>query len=1241
MNNKFTHLVTLVITIIFSLILSGCNGGGSQNSFSAYSKQVSLAQASNRTALLVNANSSISPIEIYGIYVPVGTWNGTIVKYRDCDASSCSFNSVNTKNLTLNEAQFSNVEVFTIWTNSGDNVGGNGQLLYANHPDSTKWWRPSASSGNSYISSGGYSMADYNYYDSADFSISSEFSVPPCDNPGMLGISSTLFGVGQSCWSNFSIQNIGNIGGNLQMTFASADYYSSTGGYVNFGNLHFNMNVTPATAPNIAIIPEQSSINLQQGNAATANSTTFDFTNQSSYPLHIDNLAAPAGFVKDSDGCGTLLAANSTCRVSGHVLPVNTIGTTQIVYSMTGHDDYGHSQTYQSQPLTVNVSKASPPLVTTALNNSNRVVLSFQSQSPTAGLQFTFTNTSAGNITITGLAGGDYIYPDYSKTIAANLTLDSNGCAGATLAQNQSCTISAHFFGNVIGSGYSNCVLSYLDQYGNSWSSNSINAKWTVDPNTTKPVIYQSPYFVVTDIESQGWAGSNSLTGVAIGSTGYKGYTLYNISGTDIDASKLNYTVAPNLASSELAIDYSQTKTPCTVQLSNGGLGGAMQGTIKSNTKQCDIIFKYTPTAASEAGTVSWASSFPDMVKQYTKLMLQKAGAKLHNAYNDTVNTISSMSYSAKASLHIHLIGGAYGGQFWSSDDQHWYMSQVPGVDHRQCVNGPSGHTLCVGAFGSAIYTSDESGLNWTSANTNQTESLNAVAVDINHSTYVAVGDNGIILAMNDATPNTWMKGNSGTSGRLTSVAFGLGHFVAVSPDSSSLWLSQGSGTSMTWNVITAANPFSAITFDGSQFIAVGANGQVATSADGTTWSTGKAWMDSAATIPVTKNLVSVGYNNGAYAAISSDGVSLASADGKTWFYRSTLPQTLNSIAPVFTSGQTGFIVSGLNYVAFTTDLQHFVPLFAPNGYNMFSAILSPDQSTMIYVGNSGRIIRDVLINGMFSTEPHVLFPYQINQSVNAYAYDGNATVVGVGNGGMIETSSDGKSWNYVESVGTTAFMKQVLYVNGQFVAVGNGQALTSANGHNWNIHSLPAGHVYFDEDSDNNVIVGIGKLGDPYTSTKPAISYSSDNGVSWNDVSSQFGGATDLRAIAHGSSGFVTIDSGSRIYTSPDGKTWSGPMATAMPTVNGMVYGNGTYVAASTGAIYTSADMKNWSKCSGSDLSNYTFYGVDQVGTNSEFIAVGTLGTIVDVKMNGTAATCTLQQTNSSVQLFNYQYIN
>lgn len=1060
--------------------------------------------------------------------------------------------------------------------------------------------------------------------------------------PQTLGCDSVVFSRTVTYYS-------GDLGGvnsceiTLNIQPASGDY-----GTINIGTSfmvgsvfnNLDVNINGFIPPNIVISPEQSSINLQQGVSSASNSTTFDFSNQSSYPLHIDNLASPAGFIKDSDGCGTLLAANSTCKVAGHVLPITAIGTTQIIYSMTGHDDYGHSQTYQSQPLTVNVTKAPPPNVTTTLNNPNRIVTPFQNQSPSAGLQFTFTNTSAGNITITGLNSGDYIYPDYSKTIAANLNLDNNSCAGATLAQNQSCTISSHFFGNVIGSGYSNYVLSYNDQYGNIWATNSINARWTVDPNTNKPIIFQSPYFVVTDIESQGWAGSNSLAGIAVGSVGYKGYTLYNISGTDIDTSKLSYLVVPNLVQSELALDKTQTNNPCQVSLSNGGQSGTLTGVISSTTKQCDIIFKYSPTSASENGSVTWSSNFPDMIKQHMMLILHNAGVKLHNAYTDTVNMISNMLYSAKPSLHIHLIGGAYGGQYWSSDDQNWTMSQVPGVEYHQCVNGQTEHVLCVGAYGGVIYTTDESGLTWTSANTNQAESLNSVAVDLNNRIYVAVGNNGTILAMNDVTPNTWIKFASGTSGKLTSVAFGLGHFVIVSPDSSSVWVSQGSGTSMTWNVVTTANPFTSITFDGNKFIAVGVGGHVATSSTGSSWSVGSAWMESAETTPVTKNLVSVAYNNGVYAAISADGVSLASTDGKTWFYRSTLSYTLNTISPVFTSGETGFIVSGKNYVAFTTDMQHFTALYNPNGYNMFSAVVTTDEDVVIYVGNSGRIIRDILQNGMFSTTPRVLFPPQINQSVNAYAYDGNATIVGVGNGGMVETSTDGKLWNF-ESSGTTAFMKQVLFVNNTFVAVGNGQAITSNSGYNWTVHNLPVNHSYVDEDSDNNVIVGVGKLGNPYTSTQAAIGYSADNGVTWNDLSNQLSGATDLRAIAHGSSGFVTIDSASKIYTSADGKTWSGPIATGMPLVNGMVYGNGTYVAAATGAIYTSSDMKTWTKCGGDDLSRYTFYGVDQVGTNSEFIAVGTFGTIVDIKTNGASATCIVQQTNSSIQLFNYQYIN
>jgi hypothetical protein len=166
--------------------------------------------------------------------------------------------------------------------------------------------------------------------------------------------------------------------------------------------------------------------------------------------------------------------------------------------------------------------------------------------------------------------------------------------------------------------------------------------------------------------------------------------------------------------------------------------------------------------------------------------------------------------------------------------------------------------------------------------------------------------------------------------------------------------------------------------------------------------------------------------------------------------------------------------------------------------------------------------------------------PAPTGNAMRAVAHGANAYVA-VGNGGSILYSDDGSAWSLARAGGPGEALEAVVYGNGVFVAVGQGGAVwRSADGRQWT------------------------------RSTNPTT--------------------TSLRAVAHGSAGFVACGD-LTLITSQDGVTWTAVDSGVTPGVfgprlQGVAFGNGVYAvwvdidpigATSSAAVLTSVDAATW----------------------------------------------------------------
>jgi len=214
-------------------------------------------------------------------------------------------------------------------------------------------------------------------------------------------------------------------------------------------------------------------------------------------------------------------------------------------------------------------------------------------------------------------------------------------------------------------------------------------------------------------------------------------------------------------------------------------------------------------------------------------------------------------------------------------------------------------------------------------------------------------------------------------------VAVGDNGTILTSPDGTT-WTKRTSGTSEYLRGVTSGNGL---------FVTVGFFGTILTSPDGITWTE--------RTSGIFRNLYGVTSGNGLFVTVGESGTILTSPDGNSWTKRTS--GTYNSLYDV-TYGNNKFVTVGKS-----------------------GTILTSSDGTTWTSRTSGT-----------------------NVGLNGVTY-GNGLFVTVGWNGTILTSPDGISWTQRTSGSQQFDLYGLTYGNGLFVTVGeSGTILTSPDGNSW-----------------------------------------------------------------------------------------------------------------------------------------------------------------------------------------------
>jgi len=226
----------------------------------------------------------------------------------------------------------------------------------------------------------------------------------------------------------------------------------------------------------------------------------------------------------------------------------------------------------------------------------------------------------------------------------------------------------------------------------------------------------------------------------------------------------------------------------------------------------------------------------------------------------------------------------------------------------------------------------------------------------------------------------------------------------------------------------------------GTVFVAVGANGAMYSSTDGTAWT--------ALNFTVTSNLNAAVYG-GNYVAVGAGGVILFSSDAITWTQRTS--GTANSLNAVTTNGGSVYVAVGANGTILNSgDGQNWTVVNSGTTNNLYGVAYG--NGLYLAVGANGTL----LISGDATNWSVATSQTTLDLKGAAYGALVDPTTgtitnqyVALGNAGTLVTSNDGTTWTARPAIAANNLAK-VTYAT-QFIAVGSGGGIfTSSNGTTW-----------------------------------------------------------------------------------------------------------------------------------------------------------------------------------------------
>jgi len=429
--------------------------------------------------------------------------------------------------------------------------------------------------------------------------------------------------------------------------------------------------------------------------------------------------------------------------------------------------------------------------------------------------------------------------------------------------------------------------------------------------------------------------------------------------------------------------------------------------------------------------------------------------------------------------------------------------------------------------------------------------------------------DNGRDWTAGDAV-NRWdLRSVTGSPSRWIAV----GHRPATSAQARDTGTIESSSDGRTWNAVAVGDipALNSVTWTGSQFVAVGAQGALLTSLDGL------AWTRRASVTNLELNAVAA--SGAKIVAVGVTGVMVTSETGEFWETAEVGGNNKPMLNGVAWTGSR-FVAVGAGTMKTSENGNTWVPVTIPNlTIPWLYGVVSSGQQTLAW--SSGKILSstDGYLWSVITPGP-TSFPSDIVWAGTQF--------VAARNGGLEGMSSlDGRDWAPMTfgSRLTKADLSGVQLGTDRLVAVGRELvsnsviapvALTSTNGETWSIAQTVGNGEWLAVSGNSQLLVAVGANGTVATST---------NGTTWTARSS--GVTQRLLDVTWSGAQFVAAGEAGTIITSSDGVTWQTRMNnTVFAMFHRVIHTDLRWIVLgqksiggnnSESVIYTSTDGAQW----------------------------------------------------------------
>lgn len=521
-------------------------------------------------------------------------------------------------------------------------------------------------------------------------------------------------------------------------------------------------------------------------------------------------------------------------------------------------------------------------------------------------------------------------------------------------------------------------------------------------------------------------------------------------------------------------------------------------------------------------------------------------GVKWHR--QTSVATILDIAYGDGFFVAV----GVGGRIIVSEDGVNWSRRESGTSVTLTCIVYGQNRFVVGGRLGKVL--SSVNGITWQRQDIEATISLQDIAFGAEK--FVAIAEGGRILLSADGL--VWREQNIDKvrfySDAYFAITYADDRFVVVGSSSRSYVspvLVSRNGTHWEKYNSNLFQPLIDITYGAGQFVAVGYNGAITTSRDGSLWD---------ARVLGTNDFKGVAYGDGKFVVVGDSSTVLSSTDSLSW----PLPSsgTSNSL-PAAAFGDGTFAVGG-NEGTILTSTDGYSWIYRTTGVT--------DDFRFIIYGN-GRFValaQDKMVTSADATGSG--WSYKSSRVVgylSSMAY-GNGMFIGVGSSGLVLKSTDGVTWGRQVS-GTTRHLNHVIFRNNEFLAIGQGAILASTNGIAWKEYDSNLPEFLKSVVVGDGILVGVGDYGSLFVSKDGAAR-------TWERIYT--GSSNQLRDLAYGDGKYIAVGDYGAVLVSRDGQSWVQQPAITSNPLYSITFGDQKFVVAGyLGTLLVSTDGTSWAQ--------------------------------------------------------------